>query len=77
VLDLIQRLKGDGIAVVLISHSMDHVMAVADRAVVLRRGRTVGELVPSSDNLELLVAWIVGAADVTALTTNTHRRRST
>jgi ABC-type sugar transport system ATPase subunit len=66
VLDLIQRLKRDGIAVILISHSMDHVMAVADRAVVLRRGRTVGELVPSSDNLEQLVAWIVGAADVTA-----------
>ena len=63
---------------ILISHSMDHVMAVADRAVVLRRGRTVGELVPSSDNLEQLVAWIVGAADVTALTTNnTHRRRPT
>jgi len=76
VLDLIQRLKSDGIAVILISHSMDHVMAVADRAVVLRRGRIVGELVPSSDNLEQLVAWIVGAADVKAPTTNnTHRRR--
>ena len=63
VLDLIRRLKHDGVAVILISHSMDHVLAVADRAVVLRRGRTVGEVKPTAENLELLVAWIVGAAD--------------
>ena len=43
VLDLVRRLKDDGVAVILISHSMDHVMAVADRALVLRRGRAVGE----------------------------------
>jgi D-xylose transport system ATP-binding protein len=63
VLDLIHRLKSDGVAVILISHSMDHVLAVADRAVVLRRGRIVGELVPSRDTVEQLVAWIVGAAE--------------
>jgi ABC-type sugar transport system ATPase subunit len=63
VLDLIRRLKHDGVAVILISHSMDHVLAVADRALVLRRGRTVGELRPTAENLEQLVAWIVGAAD--------------
>jgi D-xylose transport system ATP-binding protein len=63
VLDLIGRLKDDGVAVILISHSMDHVMAVADRALVLRRGRAVGEAVPSSENHGQLVAWIVGAAD--------------
>ena len=63
VLDLVRRLKDGGVAVILISHSMDHVMAVADRAVVLRRGRTVGETVPTPDNHAQLVAWIVGAAD--------------
>ena len=63
VLDLIRRLKHDGVAVILISHSMDHVLAVADRAIVLRRGRTVGEVQPTAENLEQLVAWIVGAAD--------------
>lgn len=63
VLDLVRRLKHDGVAVILISHSMDHVLAVADRAVVLRRGRTVGELRPTAENLEQLVAWIVGAAN--------------
>jgi D-xylose transport system ATP-binding protein len=62
VLDLVRRLKADGVAVVLVSHSMDHVMAVADRAVVIRRGRTVGETVPTAENHEQLVAWIVGAS---------------
>ena len=61
VLDLIRRLKDDGVAVILISHSMDHVMAVADRALVLRRGRTVGETAPTAENHEQLVSWIVGA----------------
>lgn len=62
VLDLVRRLRSDGVAVILVSHSMDHVMAVADRALVLRRGRTVGEAVPTAENHEQLVAWIVGAA---------------
>jgi ABC-type sugar transport system ATPase subunit len=61
VLDLVHRLKSDGVAVILISHSMDHVMAVADRALVLRRGRAVGEAAPTAENHEQLVAWIVGA----------------
>jgi ABC-type sugar transport system ATPase subunit len=61
VLDLIRRLRDDGVAVILISHSMDHVMAVADRAVVLRRGRKVGEAPPTEANSEQLVSWIVGA----------------
>ena len=46
VLDLILRLRGENKAVLVVSHAMDHVMEVADRAVVLRRGRKVGEVVP-------------------------------
>jgi D-xylose transport system ATP-binding protein len=63
VLDVIRRLRSDGVAVILISHSMDHVMEVADRAIVLRRGRKVGETVPTADNQEQLVGWIVGVVD--------------
>ena len=36
-----------GHAVIVISHAMDHVIEVADRAVVMRRGRVVGEVVPT------------------------------
>ncbi|MFZ0013187.1 MAG: ATP-binding cassette domain-containing protein [Acidimicrobiia bacterium] len=60
VLDIIKRLRDDGKAVVVISHAMDHVIEVADRAVVMRRGRTVGELVPSEESREKIVSLIVG-----------------
>lgn len=60
VLDLIRRLRGEGKAVVVISHAMDHVIEVADRAVVMRRGRKVGELVPSESSRERIVSLIVG-----------------
>jgi D-xylose transport system ATP-binding protein len=61
VLELIQRLRDDGVAVILISHSMDHVMAVANRAMVMRRGRKIGEAPATEANQEQLVSWIVGA----------------
>ena len=60
VLDLIVRLRDEGKAVIVISHAMDHVIEVADRAIVLRRGRKVGELVPSEETHRDMVALIVG-----------------
>jgi D-xylose transport system ATP-binding protein len=62
VLDLILRLREADVGVVVISHAMDHVIEVADRAVVLRRGRNVGELVPSAENQREMVSLIVGGA---------------
>jgi D-xylose transport system ATP-binding protein len=61
-LELVRRLPEDGVAVLLISHNLEHVAEVADRAVVLRRGRLAGEAVPTADNHEALVSMIVGAA---------------
>ena len=61
VLDLISQLKAEGNAVILITHNMEHVVELADRAAVLRRGRKVGELKPSEANKHELVAMIVGA----------------
>jgi ABC-type sugar transport system ATPase subunit len=63
VLDLILRLRDEGMAIVVVSHAMDHVMEVADRAVVLRRGRKVGELVPSTETHHEIVSLIVGGGD--------------
>jgi ABC-type sugar transport system ATPase subunit len=62
VLDLILRLRAEGHAVIVISHAMDHVTEVADRAVVLRRGRKVGEEIPGPDSQERIVALIVGTS---------------
>jgi D-xylose transport system ATP-binding protein len=63
VLDLIRRLRDEGTAVIVVSHAMDHVMEVADRAVVMRRGRKVGEVVPSAETYHEIVSLIVGGAD--------------
>jgi ABC-type sugar transport system ATPase subunit len=60
VLDLIKRLRDEGRAVIVISHAMDHVIEIADRAVVMRRGRKVGEEVPHADNRQRIVSLIIG-----------------
>jgi D-xylose transport system ATP-binding protein len=61
VLDLIRQLRAEGRAVILITHNMEHVIELADRAVVLLQGRKVGELKPSRENQQELVSMIVGA----------------
>ena len=63
VLDLILRLRDQGTALIVVSHAMDHVMEVADRAVVMRRGRKVGEVVPSAETYHEIVSLIVGGAE--------------
>jgi D-xylose transport system ATP-binding protein len=63
VLDLILRLKESRHAVVVISPTMDHVMEVADRAVVMRRGRIVGESACGPENRSRIVSLIVGGDD--------------
>jgi D-xylose transport system ATP-binding protein len=63
VLDLILRLRNENRAVIVVSHAMDHVMEVADRAVVLRRGRRVGELIPTAETYKEIVSLIVGGGE--------------
>jgi D-xylose transport system ATP-binding protein len=63
VLDLILRLRDENKAVLVVSHAMDHVMEVADRAVVLRGGRTVAELVPTAETYQQIVSLIVGGGE--------------
>lgn len=61
VLNLVARLRDQGNAVILITHNMDQVIQLADRAMVLRQGRKVGEIVPSPGARQEIVAMIVGA----------------
>jgi simple sugar transport system ATP-binding protein len=63
VLDSIRRVKAKGIAVILISHSMPHVLDVADRVQVLRLGRRVTTLDASKTSVEELVGAMTGALD--------------
>jgi simple sugar transport system ATP-binding protein len=41
-LDLIRRLKDQGVSVIFISHRLDDIFSVGDRVVVLKRGRRLG-----------------------------------
>ncbi|HMN84798.1 MAG TPA: ATP-binding cassette domain-containing protein [Bauldia sp.] len=61
VLDLIRRLRDQGIAIVLISHRMPDVFSVADRVAVLRRGRKVAEKPISKSSPEEVTGLITGA----------------
>jgi ABC-type sugar transport system ATPase subunit len=61
VLDLILQLREAGRAVILISHNIGDVFEVADRIVVLRRGRKVAERVKAETNPTEIVGLITGA----------------
>jgi D-xylose transport system ATP-binding protein len=63
VLDLIERLRERGHGVIMISHNMEDVRAVADRIVVLRLGRNNGEFDAAGVTSEEVVAAITGASD--------------
>ena len=61
VLNLIRRLRDHGIAVVLISHRMPDVFAVAERIVVMRRGQKVADKPISTSSPEEVTGLITGA----------------
>jgi simple sugar transport system ATP-binding protein len=61
VLDLLRRLREQGMAVVLISHRMPDVFGVADRIVVLRRGHKVADKPIRDSSPEEVTGLITGA----------------
>ena len=63
VLNLIERLRDKGYGVLLISHNMADVLAVADRVVVLRLGRNNGDFRVADVTSEDIIAAITGATD--------------
>jgi simple sugar transport system ATP-binding protein len=66
VLELIRRLRGSGMSVVLISHNLPQVFEVADRIQVLRLGRRVATLRPNQTSMEQVVGAMTGAGLKTA-----------
>lgn len=64
VYDLIRSLRDKGLAIIVVSHNMADVFALADRIVVLRLGRNAGEFVPGQSSPEAVVAAITGADTV-------------
>jgi simple sugar transport system ATP-binding protein len=63
VLNLIRQLRDRGISVVLISHRMPDVFAVADRVIVMRRGRKVADKLIAASSPEEVTGLITGAIE--------------
>jgi ABC-type sugar transport system ATPase subunit len=61
VLDLMRDLRARGIAILVISHNLEHVFEIADRIAVLRRGRSVGTVKVSECRPDEVVRLILGA----------------
>jgi D-xylose transport system ATP-binding protein len=60
VLELVVRLKEQGLAVLVISHNLADVFRVADRIVVLRQGSLAGDFATRATTPEQIVARITG-----------------
>jgi D-xylose transport system ATP-binding protein len=74
VLDLIERVRERGLGVIMISHNMEDVRAVADRIVVLRLGRNNGIFPPDASNQELVSA--ITGADNNSVSRRANRRKA-
>jgi ABC-type sugar transport system ATPase subunit len=61
VLTMIQGLRERGMAVLMVSHNLEHVFALADRIAVLRRGRNAGTVATAESTPDEIVKLIVGA----------------
>jgi simple sugar transport system ATP-binding protein len=61
VLDLCRTLRDRGVPVIIISHNLRDVFAVADRIVVLRRARKVAELIAEETDTDEVVALMTGS----------------
>jgi D-xylose transport system ATP-binding protein len=60
VLDLIQRLRKQGLGVVVVSHQLAAIFEVCDRIVVLRLGRNAGDFDAHTTSLDQIVSAIMG-----------------
>ncbi|MFE1314732.1 ATP-binding cassette domain-containing protein [Streptomyces sp. NPDC058755] len=63
VLDLVDRLRDHGLGVLLISHNLGDVKALADRAAVLRLGRNNGFYDVNTASQEQIISSITGATE--------------
>lgn len=58
----LERLKGEGRSILYISHRLDEVKRICDRATILRHGRNVGHCDPRQETAASLASMMVGAS---------------
>ena len=64
-LELIDNVRDKGISVIVISHNLEHVFAVADRVMVMRGGRKVGQVETATSSGPEVLGMIVGSTEAT------------
>ena len=64
-LDMIDRVRGEGISVIVITHNVLHALQVADRMVVIRHGQVAGERTRAATSHNELIELITGDASLT------------
>jgi simple sugar transport system ATP-binding protein len=57
---IMRELKRQGVSIIFITHKLKEVMEIADRIMVMRRGKVVGETRPSETNQNNLANMMVG-----------------
>ncbi len=63
VAELVRRLTGDGLAILLVSHDLESALALAQRVAVMRRGRLVATRASAELDAAALAALVVGETD--------------
>jgi ABC-type sugar transport system ATPase subunit len=61
VLQLVARLSGHGVSVILVTHNMQHLVEIAHRVVVMRLGRTIATRTIRQTTVQEIVGLITGA----------------
>lgn len=60
VLDLVRKLSSQGVPIIIISHQLHDVFSVADRLVIMRRGKKIAERITAKTTPDEVVGLIVG-----------------
>jgi ribose transport system ATP-binding protein len=63
--DIVRKLKSRGISIIFITHRLEEVFDIADRIVVLRDGKRIGELKVKEANIDTVVKMMVGRELIT------------
>jgi len=58
---LIRKLRDEGKGLVFVSHRMDEIFQIADKAIILRNGKTIGEVAISDSSEDEIVYMMIGS----------------
>lgn len=58
--ETLQRLRDGGVSILLISHKLEEIQAICDRATILRAGRVTGHLDPRAHDEHTLAKMMIG-----------------